>query len=238
MDANLGSALWNLSDVLRQQNKDGDRSDALWCVPSPRRRRRRNRFLVERAIEYQRTGDATRSLRLLDAALGAARGRARGVAVPRALPRRGRRLPRRARRFPPRDFACARPRRRLRVRGPGLPVSRRARCGAAQPRPLAAARSQSAPGQGVPGAAQLPGGEHVTPDPACRRFRRADPRASGRARRGGELRTRRARGPSSTIAPARTRCCTSSSTRRSWSSDRPPSSIRFWSRRTMASDGR
>ena len=71
MDPNLGSALWNLSDVLAQQKKDKDRSDALLVrafasgVPETRR------FLVERATEYQRGGDAARSLRLLDAAVAA-----------------------------------------------------------------------------------------------------------------------------------------------------------------------
>lgn len=69
MDPNLGSALWNLSDVLGQQKKDQDRSDALlvraFAVGAPET----PRFLVERAIEYQKVGDAARSLRLLDAAL-------------------------------------------------------------------------------------------------------------------------------------------------------------------------
>jgi Type I phosphodiesterase / nucleotide pyrophosphatase/Tetratricopeptide repeat len=71
MDANLGSALWNLSDVLRQQKKDDDRSDALLVRAFAAKAPETNRFLVERAIEYQRAGDAPRSLRLLDAALAA-----------------------------------------------------------------------------------------------------------------------------------------------------------------------
>jgi protein O-GlcNAc transferase len=69
MDPDLGSALWNLSDVLYQQKKHEDRSDALlvraFAVGAPET----PRFLVERAIEYQKAGDAARSLRLLDAAL-------------------------------------------------------------------------------------------------------------------------------------------------------------------------
>jgi Tfp pilus assembly protein PilF len=73
MDPALGSALWNLSDVLRQQKKDDDRSDALLVKAFAARAPETGRFLVERAIEYQREGDAARSLRLLDAAL-AARG--------------------------------------------------------------------------------------------------------------------------------------------------------------------
>jgi len=71
MDASLGSALWNLSDVLQQQGKDKDRSDALLVRAFAAKAPETSRFLVERAIEYQRTGDAPRSLRLLDAALGA-----------------------------------------------------------------------------------------------------------------------------------------------------------------------
>jgi len=71
MDAGLGSALWNLSDVLQQQGKDKDRSDALLVRAFAAKAPETSRFLVERAIEYQRTGDAPRSLRLLDAALGA-----------------------------------------------------------------------------------------------------------------------------------------------------------------------
>jgi Flp pilus assembly protein TadD len=71
MDANLGSALWNLSDVLRQQKKDDDRSDALLVRAFAAKAPETNRFLVERAIEYQRAGDAPRSLRLLDTALAA-----------------------------------------------------------------------------------------------------------------------------------------------------------------------
>ena len=71
MDAGLGSALWNLSDVLQQQGKDKDRSDALLVRAFAAKAPETNRFLVERAIEYQRAGDASRSLRLLDAALAA-----------------------------------------------------------------------------------------------------------------------------------------------------------------------
>jgi Tfp pilus assembly protein PilF len=71
MDPRLGSALWNLSDALRQQRKDPDRSDALLVGAFAAGAPETERFLVERAIEYQKAGDATRSLRLLDAALAA-----------------------------------------------------------------------------------------------------------------------------------------------------------------------
>jgi Tfp pilus assembly protein PilF len=71
LDPELGSALWNLSDVLRQQGKDDDRSDALLVRAFSQRAPETNRFLVERAIEYQRAGNVARSLRLLDAALAA-----------------------------------------------------------------------------------------------------------------------------------------------------------------------
>ncbi len=71
MDPQLGSALWNLSDALRQQKKEDDRSDALLVRAFAARAPETTRFLVERAIEYQRAGDAARSLRLLDAAVEA-----------------------------------------------------------------------------------------------------------------------------------------------------------------------
>ncbi len=71
LDPELGSALWNLSDVLRQQKRDADRSDALLVRAFAARAPETSRFLVERAIEYQREGNAARSLRLLDAAVAA-----------------------------------------------------------------------------------------------------------------------------------------------------------------------
>jgi tetratricopeptide (TPR) repeat protein len=71
MDPNLGSALWNLSDVLAQQKKEPDRSDALLVRAFATGVPQTSRFLIERAMEYQKGGDAARSLRLLDAALTA-----------------------------------------------------------------------------------------------------------------------------------------------------------------------
>lgn len=69
LDPNLASALWNLSDVLSQLHREPDRSDALLVQAFGTGLPEARRFLVERAIEYHRAGDAPRSLRLLDAAL-------------------------------------------------------------------------------------------------------------------------------------------------------------------------
>jgi Flp pilus assembly protein TadD len=73
LDPGLASALWNLSDVLRQLGRDPDRSDALLVKAFATGLAEASRFLVERAMAYHEAGDAERSVRLLDAAL-AARG--------------------------------------------------------------------------------------------------------------------------------------------------------------------
>jgi tetratricopeptide (TPR) repeat protein len=69
LDPNLASALWNLSDVLGQLKRDPDRSDSLLVKAFATGLPEARRFLVERAIEYNKAGDPARSLRLLDAAL-------------------------------------------------------------------------------------------------------------------------------------------------------------------------
>jgi len=71
LDPNLGSALWNLSDVLDQMKRDPDRSDALLLRAFATGLPEARRFLVERAIAYHKAGDGARSLRLLDAAVAA-----------------------------------------------------------------------------------------------------------------------------------------------------------------------
>jgi tetratricopeptide (TPR) repeat protein len=69
LDGSLGSALWNLSDVLEQQKRDAPRSDALLVRAFATGLPEARRFLVERAMACQKAGDPGRSLRLLDAAL-------------------------------------------------------------------------------------------------------------------------------------------------------------------------
>lgn len=71
LDPGIGSALWNLSDVLHQIKRDPDRSDELLVKAFAAGVPETHRFLVERAMEYQKGGDLARSLGLLDAALSA-----------------------------------------------------------------------------------------------------------------------------------------------------------------------
>jgi tetratricopeptide (TPR) repeat protein len=71
LDPDLGSALWNLSDVLSQLKREPDRSDALLVQAFATGLSEARRFLVERAIEYHKAGDGAHSLRLLDAAVSA-----------------------------------------------------------------------------------------------------------------------------------------------------------------------
>ena len=65
VDPNLASALWNLSDLLFAEQKSLDKSDALlvraWANGLPEGRR----YLIGRAIGYQREGRVDRSLKLL-----------------------------------------------------------------------------------------------------------------------------------------------------------------------------
>lgn len=71
LDPQLGSALWNLSDVLHQLKREPERSDELLVEAFATGLPEARRFLVERAIDYHRTGDGARSLRLLNAAIAA-----------------------------------------------------------------------------------------------------------------------------------------------------------------------
>jgi Flp pilus assembly protein TadD len=71
VDAKLASAQWNLSDVLYAMGQDLDRSDALLVqafgggIPDGAK------TLIGRAIAYHRSGDAARSLQLMNAAVAA-----------------------------------------------------------------------------------------------------------------------------------------------------------------------
>ena len=65
VDPNLASALWNLSDLLFAERKSLDKSDTLlvraWANGLPEGRR----YLIGRAIGYQRDGRVDRSIKLL-----------------------------------------------------------------------------------------------------------------------------------------------------------------------------
>jgi tetratricopeptide (TPR) repeat protein len=71
LDPNLVSAQWNLSDVLYSRGQDLDRSDALLARAFAGGLPEGNRFLLGRAIAYQRNKQTERSLTLIDAALAA-----------------------------------------------------------------------------------------------------------------------------------------------------------------------
>lgn len=71
IDPNLASALWNYSDLLLQLERDLDRSDALLIRAFAGGLPEGRKFLIGRAIGYQRTGSAPRSLRLLEQAVAA-----------------------------------------------------------------------------------------------------------------------------------------------------------------------
>ena len=71
VDPNLASAEWNLSDVLYAMGQDLDRSDSLLVHAFGGGMPDGARYLIGRAIAYQRNGDAARSLRLMDAAVAA-----------------------------------------------------------------------------------------------------------------------------------------------------------------------
>lgn len=71
IDPNLASALWNYSDLLLQLNRDLDRADALLVRAFANGLPEGRKFLIGRAIGYQRTGSAQRSLRLLEQAVTA-----------------------------------------------------------------------------------------------------------------------------------------------------------------------
>ena len=70
VDPNLASALWNLSDMLFAENTSLDKSDALLVRAFANGLPEGTRFLIGRAIGYQRNGHLERSLKLLtDAAV-------------------------------------------------------------------------------------------------------------------------------------------------------------------------
>ena len=71
MDANLASAAWNLSDLLFAQNRELDRSDELLLRAFAHGLPDSARFLIGRAIGYQRSGQVERSLELTAAATAA-----------------------------------------------------------------------------------------------------------------------------------------------------------------------
>jgi Flp pilus assembly protein TadD len=70
VDPNLASALWNLSDLLFVQNAL-DKSDALLIRAYAHDLPEGRRYLIGRAIGYQRNGDVNRSVRLLNQAAAA-----------------------------------------------------------------------------------------------------------------------------------------------------------------------
>jgi tetratricopeptide (TPR) repeat protein len=71
IDPNLASALWNYSDLLLQLNRDLDRADDLLVRAFAHGLPEGRRYLIGRAIGYQRSGSAQRSLRLLEKAVAA-----------------------------------------------------------------------------------------------------------------------------------------------------------------------
>ncbi|HEX8152720.1 MAG TPA: tetratricopeptide repeat protein, partial [Thermoanaerobaculia bacterium] len=71
LDPKLSSALWNLSDLLFAQKRDVDRSDDLLVRAHANGLPEGGKFLIGRAIGYQRAGQIDRSLRLLEKAVTA-----------------------------------------------------------------------------------------------------------------------------------------------------------------------
>src|SRR5258706_14435444 len=71
LDPNLVSAQWNLSDVLYAMGQDLDRSDALLMRAAAGGLPDGAKFVVGRAMAYQRTGNGARSLSLMSAAVDA-----------------------------------------------------------------------------------------------------------------------------------------------------------------------
>jgi Flp pilus assembly protein TadD len=71
VDPNLASALWNLSDVLFAQNRSLDKSDTLLVRAFANGLPEGTRYLIGRAIGYQRSGRVDRSLKLLTDAASA-----------------------------------------------------------------------------------------------------------------------------------------------------------------------
>lgn len=71
VDPNLASALWNLSDLLFAQNRSPDKSDDLLVRAFAHGLPEGPKYLIGRAIGYQRNGQVDRSVRLLNTALAA-----------------------------------------------------------------------------------------------------------------------------------------------------------------------
>lgn len=71
LDPNLASALWNYSDLLVQMNRELDRADALLVRAFQNDLPEGRKFLIGRAIGYQRNGAVDRSLKLLEQAVAA-----------------------------------------------------------------------------------------------------------------------------------------------------------------------
>jgi tetratricopeptide (TPR) repeat protein len=71
IDPKLSSALWNFSDLLMQMNRDLDRSDELLVRAFGSGLPEGRKFLIGRAIGYQRGGSPQRSLHLLEEAVKA-----------------------------------------------------------------------------------------------------------------------------------------------------------------------
>ena len=71
LDPNLASAQWNLSDMLFQQKRDLEASNDLLIRSLKNGLPDAPKYVIERAIWYQRRGDAKKSLSLIDAALAA-----------------------------------------------------------------------------------------------------------------------------------------------------------------------
>jgi Flp pilus assembly protein TadD len=69
IDPALASALWNLSDLLFSEGRDLDRSDELLMRAFANKLPEGTKFVVGRAIGYQRSGQARRSLALVSRAL-------------------------------------------------------------------------------------------------------------------------------------------------------------------------
>jgi Tfp pilus assembly protein PilF len=71
LDPNHASAEWNLSDVMYARGQDLDRSDDLLGRAFAGGLPEGEKFLIGRAIAYQRNGQLPRSLKLIDGALAA-----------------------------------------------------------------------------------------------------------------------------------------------------------------------
>ena len=145
LDPNLSSALWNLSDLLFARGSDLDRSDEMLVRALAHGLPEGPKLVIGRAIGYQRSGQADRSLALVNAALRAQPRRGGALAVSRPLSRRGAGLCRRGRRLREGGGAVAAARARVCVGRRRADVrGRRAR---RRPRLCALARARSQPAE-------------------------------------------------------------------------------------------